>query len=303
VLFAGTGSAVRYATLSSLDRYSYDVQGLAERKFSNRWSAFLRSSAQTSISSEATVNGEAVLLPLVTSHMQTAATGSAYRLSQLTTITVEGRFAHATFDSPGLSPASSFGGRAALAHRYNPRSDYGLTYVVDEYSETAPTSYVQTMTADWAPRSARVAARFSGGVSNVGNSIGDVGQITGIGNAYVETTVAHGVTYLRIGRFAGQAFGLGQILVTNQIGAGYARNAFRGTEARLSADRAWSEDARVPGERTVTTNIAARLAKQFGIGLTIGAETFLQHRNEGGSISNRGIRVVAGYAIGSGRGR
>jgi hypothetical protein len=303
IAFTASGSVVHYRELRSLDRYAYDAQGVAERRFTNRWSGFLRGSARMSLSSEASINDQPVLLPLVVSRTQSGAAGSAYRISPLTTANVEGRFTHATFDAPGFTPTRSTGGRFALVHRYDPRSDYGVTYAVDEYAETVPSSYVQSMTADWAPRSARVGARFSAGLSNVGNSMSAFSHLAGTGSAYVETLLAHGVTYLRFARFAGQSFGLGRILITNQVGAGYSRAVFRGTDTHLSVDRAWSEDALTPGVRSVTTNVSARIAKQFASGLTIGTESFFQHRADGGRVSDRGVRVVAGYAIGSWRAR
>jgi hypothetical protein len=293
------GGLVRYQTLGSFDRYSYEVQAVADRRFSNRWTGFLRGSARMSIASEATLDNESVLLPLAVSRMQTGAAGTAYRTSPMTTASLEGRYTHASFDSPGLIPASSTGARLGLVHRYNPRSDYGLTYLFDEYTETEPRTYVQTMTADWTPRTTRLEARFSAGASNIGRSLGTLSQITGIGSAYIQTPLARGATYLRFARFVGQSFGLGSVLFTNQAGVGYYRSLFRGNDTRLSADRAWSRDPQLPAQRMVTTNVSARLSKQFSTGLTLGSEVFLQHRDQAARISDHGVRLTAGYAVGS----
>jgi hypothetical protein len=159
------------------------------------------------------------------------------------------------------------------------------------------------MTADWTPRTTRLEARFSAGASNIGPSVGRLSQITPIGSAYIQTPLARGATYLRFARFAGQSFGLGRVLVTNQAGVGYYRSPFRGTDARLSADRAWSRDPQSPTQRMITTNVTARIARQFSTGLTFGSEVFLQHRDQGARISDRGVRLTAGYAVGSRRAR
>jgi len=293
------GGLVRYQTLRSFDRYSYEVQAVADHRFSNRWTGFLRSSARMSIASEVTLDNESVLLPLTVSRMQTAAAGTAYRTSPMTTASFEGRYTHASFDSPGLIPASSTGARLGLVHRYDPRSDYGLTYLFDEYTESDPRTFVQTMTADWTPRTAWVDARFSAGASNIGPSVGSLSQITGIGSAYIQTPLARGATYLRVARFAGQSFGLGRVLLTNQAGVGYYRSPFRGTDARLSADRAWSRDPQSPAQQMITTNLSARIGRQFATGLTLGSEIFLQHRDQAVRISDHGVRITAGYALGS----
>jgi hypothetical protein len=124
-------------------------------------------------------------------------------------------------------------------------------------------------------------------------------QIKAIGSAYMETPLAHGATYLRFARFAGQSFGLGRVLLTNQAGVGYYRSPFRSTDMRLSADRAWSRDPQAPAERLVTTNVTARIGKQFATGLTLGSEAFLQHQDQAVRISNHGVRITAGYAVGS----
>jgi hypothetical protein len=301
VAFTASGMLWQYRSLRSLDRFSYEVRGLAERRFSPRWNGFIRGSALMSLSSEITANEEQLLLPLVISRVQAVAVGSAYRISPLTSAFAEGRFTHATFDAPGFNAASSIGGRMGVVHRYDPRSDYGVTYVLDEYAETPPKAYVQTITADWSPRSARIAARLHAGASTIGTSMGTVGRVIATGSAGLEASLANGISYIRAGRFAGQSLGLGRVLITNNLAAGYDRNAVRGTRAALSADRAWSQDPGTPGRFTVTTDLSARIAKQFATGLTIGAETFLQHRDENGSVSNRGVRMVLGYAIGSSR--
>jgi hypothetical protein len=299
--FTVGGMLLHYQSLRSLDRYSYEVQGFAERRFSLRWNGFIRSSARMSLSSEITANEQELLVPLVISRVQAVAAGTAYRMSPLTSAFVEGRFTHAAFDAAGFNAASTIGGRMGLVHRYDPRSEYGLTYVLDEYGETLPNAYVQTITADWSPRNARIAARFHAGASTIGTSVGTVDRAMATGSAAFEASLGNGIAYLRGGRFAGQSLGLGRVMVTNNVAAGYDRNAGRDTRAHLSADRAWSKDPRTPGRLTVTSDLSARIARQFETGFTMGVETFLQHRDENGSISNRGVRIVLGYTLGSSR--
>ena len=292
------GGAYFFQRLTSQSRFTNEIAADGTRRFSARWNGSLRASMQTSRSSDINSSDDRFgLLPLTVSRSRAGALVTSYLISPVTSATLEGRYVRVSFDSPLFTPGTSAGGQVGILHRYEERSSYGFQYGVEENTILGRSQPLQTATANWEPLSGSAGVRFTAGVAAVDSGRNTFRKASAIGSADIHNQIGPGITRIRYARWAGQAFGLARVLVTNQVSFGYETAPLRRTTVLLNADRAWSEDHSDPTFRVVTTNGTLRLRTQLGAGVTIGSDAFVQKRDQLLRVSDRGVRVVVGYAL------
>jgi hypothetical protein len=196
---------------------------------------------------------------------------------------------------PGRTLVSS----GLLAHRYGADDALLLSAEAQEGSSSGRTFDTRAVAVGWQPTASWGGARFLGGATR--SSYADAIRVAPSGSADVHANVEGGVATVQYVRALRQAYGLGQLLVIDQVGVNYDRLTRAGL-IRLSAAHAWGSDAGSATGRLSTNDSALSLRRTLAAGVTIGSEVAYRDRGGDGDvrISGSSARVILGYGVGGG---
>jgi hypothetical protein len=163
-------------------------------------------------------------------------------------------------------------------------------------SPTPPLA-TQTIVAGWESIAGAAGGRFLIGATRVNGS--GATRLAPAGSAELHTRLAHGVTTLRYERSVGYAFGIGQLLLTDQVGGGYDYATRFGTVFQLRGNRSWSANAVASSTRLITTELTVGLQRDFRSGVSVSSVGFARRREEFVRFSGTGARLGLEYRIGA----
>ncbi len=327
VSIAGHVDATHYASLTDLDRVTYDLMMHGDRKLAPRLTGSVDLASRRAIASElraavgngvidAGVDGVAMadalgrtapdgaLLPRTVARLAAVRSSLAYRVSERTTTSLDGSYSHASFDAPLLLPGSALVLRSTVARRTGLASAVTLETEAEHGTTQGRDLDAQNVIIGWQQRIGQLRARVTGGVAR---SAGTEGQsLDGTGGVDLSTKVGRGTASVRYVRAHTQAFGLGTLLRTDRLGVAYRYRSLSGLTFTTSAQHGWNSDPVTPdGRLIITSDATAELVRVFPSGFLVGNAVSFRRRvqNPLAPLQGVGMRVYVGVAIASGAAR
>jgi len=297
ISFAGRGSAAMYRDSRDLNRFTYDLVADGARRVTPRLTMSGAALYETRLSSELNAAvSDLPILPLSLSRTIGGSTLAEYRLSPLMSTTGRVEYTRVTFDSPLLFDGDALDARATLARRYAREASVSLVGEAQQGSTQGQPLATQTAAAAWDATRGNLGARLQAGVTR--SSAGPTPHYGPSGAAELRLRVhTTGQAMARYTRTVAQAFGLGTLLTTDQVAAGYDRASLRGTLVHLGVSRGWSSDPTRIGGQLVTSDATVDLRKVFLSGVTVGGGAFVRRRVDVQQVTGTGVRLVFGYTL------
>lgn len=257
------------------------------------------------------------ILPLARTRTSAATTGAELRASARTTLTADGGLARVSFDAPGLAGGTNVQARLRAVRQFtgddlvglavqSERTTLGGQRPVDQRLVDPPLPpqplagrplTTQSALVDWTtarlPGALRL--RLAAGVSVFAPAPRTVATRP-VGGAELGGAALEGAWAVRYARSVSPAFGLGQIVASDQAGASYARVVPGGLVTRLGYDRAWLHTPALPGGRLVTAVSTAEVQRAIVAGLWAGVSGARYTRAQGPAVRSRDLTLRAGYA-------
>lgn len=237
------------------------------------------------------------VVPLALTRTYGATAGADFRANARTTLTGGVEVSRVTFDSPGLIGGTSVRGRGRAARQVTSQDVVGLAAEAERTSLGGRPLDIQSTSLDWGTERLPHALRLrlaAGATAFSGTRNGRV--VRPVGGVDLSSRAARGTWGVRYARSLSPVFGIGEVLVTDQVGGSYERVVPGGLVARVRVDRAWLYDPTLQGQRFVTTVSSAELQRAIVAGLWAGVSGSQYTRAQGQAVRSRGATLRAGYA-------
>ena len=296
------GSGAAYRVQTDLDQFTYQVGGDAKITESPRLETRFGAMTQSSLSTLIGPTGAPLpLLPLSLSHTTDVNALTTYKVSPTTTATANVDGVRVTFNTPGLVNASVATMHLALTHEYELNASYGGFYESQFIATPGLLQTLQTAEGTWSAPLGPLTARANAGATVLlapGNAAAAVRPAGGFGLAYLTKT---GNSMLRYDHTLSEAYGIGRVLTTDEVGVSYDRGAISdsstaGYQVILSAYQGWSTYATSPVSRLSAAIASAEVRRALLTGLWVGAGAYLRRRDEGTTITSQGLTLTMGYS-------
>ena len=292
----GDGDVARYASITGLDGFRYELQADAMESIAPRLSTHAAFLLRTSLSPNVGPDDGALPLLSLTLSRTQALTGTAtYQLSETTTGTAEAGYTHVSFDSVGLLGGSTAAARFGTAHFYAPGASRGVEYELLWSRTPNQTLTTNALSVDWAAPIGPVQMRLKAGVAVLSGVSALPSPVRPVGDAEIRRQGATGAVAIHYWHTVGQAFGLGQVLATDQIGMAYEHSAPASTTFRAGVNQAWTTDETHARDRLNSTSANVDIRRSLGADVTLGLGGFFRRRRAGTVVAGNGLLLSAGY--------
>jgi hypothetical protein len=308
------GEGVNYQSGRDLNRATYEVGIDGRRELTTRVSGRAGALYRTILSSELGAIGrmgsdaapdasdapgaapDAAQLPLSLARSAEASAGLGYRLSPFTTGTTSVGYTRVTFASPLLYPGTAITASSLLSRRYSSNDALILSADLQAGSAQGSPLSTQTMAVGWQPATRWISARFLAGATRSSDSAAV--HVTPSASADARLDIGPGGLSVRYARGVSQAFGLGQLLVTDQAGAEleYLTTA---NVVRVAAIRLWSSDPIATSTGLTTTSATVDVRHMLRSGLTLGSQLFYRERKSSTQVFGSGVHFIVAYLFGA----
>jgi hypothetical protein len=256
--------------------------------------------AQTTLSSDIpTGTVDLPLLPRSLSHAQGVTGSASYRLTQLVDLSTDAEYTHTSFNTAALDGGDAVSGGVALRRSYAPASTLGLVYHI-ERSATAPLTVVtNTVGTEWVRPVGPLLLRTQAGIAGLKTSQFSGWSVQPVGGiALTDRTLTHGefgTFSAHYARTVGQAFGLGRLMTSDEVGVSVSRVILASVSASLTVNQGWSTASSMGVRRIASTSVSTDLRRAFWQGLWAGVGAYYRQRIEQGRLSGSGVMLTAGY--------
>jgi hypothetical protein len=296
----GSGSAYRRQT--DLNQFTYQIGGDAKFIESPRLETRFGAMTQSNLSTLIGPTGAPLpLLPLSLSHTTDVNGLATYKVSATTTATASVDGVRITFNTPGLVNASVASMRFALMHQYEPATSYGGWYESQFIATPGLFQTLHTAEAAWSGPLGPLTTHVNAGATlllSPGDAPAAIRPAGGFELAYLTKT---GNSILRYDHTLSEAYGIGRVLTTDEVGVSYDRGAMSdsstaGYQVILSAYQGWSTYATSPVAHLSAAIASAEVRRALLTGLWVGVGAYLRRRDESTVVTSQGLTLTMGYS-------
>lgn len=291
------GSAVRYTELTQLDTYTYDLSVEGTRRLTALTSGTASVMHSTRLSTDIVGGAQLPLLALALQRATGGKVSGEHRFSSATTGLAEAGYMYVSFDTPLLVPGGAFTAKLQTTHRYTSRDAVLLVGELQTGRANGLPLSSQALSAGWEPQLGTMRLRIIAGATRL--SAGGPSKVIPTGIAEARDSVGKGVLAATARRAVAQAFGLGQLLTTNEGNISYDFQARRGNFLTLGASIAESRVSSGVGVPFRSSAATADIRRVLRSGVTIGAGAAWRQREDVTKASGLAAQVQFGYALSS----
>jgi hypothetical protein len=284
LILSGDGWGRRYHSVEGADGFDCSAGLDGHHRFSPRVTGRLRGTFSDGVSRhERQLVDAGLQLPLARTRTVDGSAGLAVQLAAHTTLTAEGRYERASFESPALADGQQWSGGASLARALGASDRLSVHYVLREIRREDEGRRVHDLFAGWSRTLARrLAAELSAGASRRPD------------------TLQRGSLQGRYSHTLGEAYGLGRERVADVVSALLEHRLGRRADVTLGGGYAFSGDPLDAGFRYRAQNASLGLAFALGRDLRLSARYGLSRSRERGGaepiVSQYGSLSLA-YAV------
>jgi opacity protein-like surface antigen len=298
IALTGGGGATLFRELTDQNRATYTVGAGVDRRLTRRLDGRLGVTYQTAFTRGLATTATAGLeLPLILAHTKEATGGASYRLSPTATVALESRYTDVSFDSTLLVGGRTIVSRLMASRQVSPATTLALGYEHQLSSSRDGDANGHTMFGEWRLRTGRaMTARLMAGAAwaqSLGSS--SASPLSAVGAAELRAQFVSDALEASLQRSVSQGFGLGRVIGTTRLAAGYDRRLTRDVSVSLRGEHAWSGDPADPrfslhsGDGTL--DVRWQLARN--VVATVGA--FARRREQGAQITSYGTQTGVVY--------
>jgi hypothetical protein len=295
VSLTGSGGASLFQRRTQFDNFSGNLALEGTRRLSPRALGTAGVFFQRRLSND--VFG-GIGLPLISLSMQESYGGSAALLHRFTPRTsgrVDVNYAAVTFDQATLIPGNVASLRAQLTHLYRRGGSVLLSAEGQEGNALGNPLSLQTVSAGWQPEIGQVQARFIFGATRI--ATGAIASYLPSGIVELSDSLGSGVLRGAYSRGASQAFGLGRFLVNDAGSLAYDFQARRGNLLTFSAATANSRESGGAGIPFRSQSVTAAYRRIWENGITLGLGASYRSRDDFLRASAVAGNLSVGYAL------
>lgn len=291
-----SGSALFYQRSKPLNALAYDVSGTGTRRISAATAGSATVYYRNLLTNQGLVTGPGSLL--LRRAIQRSIGGSftlGRRVSAFTNAGLSGSYTNVTFDTPGLIPGAAFTGLAAVRHQFRRAGTAGVLLAMEEGSAQGSPLRAQSASGEWGSVVKKVRLQITAGVTR--SATGPVARYLMTGAALVGDSIGPGSFSAGYSRSASQAFGIGQLLVTDGFTSSYDFQARRGNFVTVSGFIGESRLSTGVGTALKSSGVSAGFRRVVQSGLTVGGGASYRQRRDIVQASGYGVSLGAGYTM------
>lgn len=291
-----SGSAIFYQKSKPLNAFAYDVSGTATRRISAAMAGSATAYYRNLLTNQGLVTGPGSLL--LRRAIQRSVGGSfslGRRLSAFTNAGVSGSYTNVAFDTPGLIPGAAFNGLAAVRHQFRRAGTAGVLLAMEEGSAQGSPLRAQSASGEWGSVIKKVRLQFTAGLTR--SATGPVARYLMTGAAQAGDSIGPGSLSAGFSRSASQAFGIGQLLVTDGFTTSYDFQARRGNFVTVSGFIGKSRLSTGTQADLKSSGFSAGFRRVVQSGLTVGGGASYRQRRDIVQASGYGVSLGAGYTM------
>jgi hypothetical protein len=306
------GEALAYRQVTDLNAFTYDVRAELQRRFSPRFTAMGRLGAQRRRSADVAIGdqdftgGVSVptllpLLPFVRSQTVEGSLDGAYRVSATATGRMEGAYTRTTYDSPVLIGGSTATVDASLRTQVTPADAVISTLDARRVHLEGRGVWLHTLTEGWDHRTPSFGVTADVGAALVLSDSAHRRAVSPVGRVRLTSLSTNGALSLGYGHTVSQAFGVGLVLIVDDVNASYTHIFPSDTRLEVSADQGWSTDIESERSRLASTHLTTTVEQVLPGGVSVGAHFVKRRRDDIVRVDASGLSVFARFQYGERR--
>jgi len=245
VAFSASGALQRYSAVQSLNATTYEAHASGfEAASPHAEIGFDAGFSRSYTGDTRALTDSGQLLPQALVDRQSAALSLGERLSEVTTLTLRGRYQHLTFPSGNLVGGSQVDAGVTLSHKIGARQVWGVEgSYQSNASDTEKTGAVYGVTASWSGQLARrLAATAALGIASLESPGTSVRNNRPIGSAALTEKGRFWAGAIEYARQTGQIFGSDRDGLSDVVTARITRSFANEADLAFSYQHGWTRD-------------------------------------------------------------